>query len=239
VITGGGNGDRGKCTVEVVVDGTADVEIRGDNATLRNLSGQPPQFRRFQCTSVMPPNPVNFRFSGVDGRGRQTLIRDPRNGGSAVVRIEDPQSGSEGYTFDLTWGGSDRGPGYDQRGQYPDRSGSPDHGDNRDRYGNREPNDGRYGERDRYNQRFSSEHAIRVCQDRVRDQAAERFNARDIDFRRTAMDDNPGRNDWVIGTFDVRRGYDRVDTYRFSCSVNFDTGRVRSADIQPMRGSWR
>src|SRR6266567_3056744 len=74
VMTGGGNGDRGKCTIEVVVDGAAEVEIRGDNATLRDISGQPPQFRRFQCTSVMPVNPANFRFSGVDGRGRQELI---------------------------------------------------------------------------------------------------------------------------------------------------------------------
>src|SRR6266487_6081463 len=110
VITGGG-GDRGKCTIEVVVDGTAEVEIRGDNAILRNLAGQQPQFRRFQCNAPMPPNPVNFRFAGVDGRGRQTLVRDPRNGGPAVVRIEDSKSGSEGYTFDLFWGGNDRGPG--------------------------------------------------------------------------------------------------------------------------------
>ena len=101
----GGNPDRGKCTIEVVVDGAADVEVRGDSAVLRNLSGQPPQWRRFECTSPMPPNPANFRFSGVDGRGRQTLIRDPRDGGAAVVRIEDPDNGSEGYTFDLTWSG--------------------------------------------------------------------------------------------------------------------------------------
>jgi hypothetical protein len=179
----------------------------------------------------MPPNPPNFRFTGVDGRGRQTLVRDPRNGGSAVVRIDDSQGGAEGYTFDLTWGGNDRGPGYDQRGP-----GYPDRGDNRDRPAYRDPNDGRYGERDRINQRFTTDQAIRVCQDNVRIQAAERFNARDVDFRRTTIDDQPGRNDWVIGTFAVRRGYNRVDTYRFSCSVNFDTGRVRSTDIQPTRG---
>src|ERR1700729_2757363 len=88
---GGGDRDRGKCVVEVVVDGAAEVAISGDTATLRNLSGQTPQFRRFECTAVMPPNPVNFRFSGVDGRGHQDLVRDPRNGGVAVIRIEDPK----------------------------------------------------------------------------------------------------------------------------------------------------
>jgi hypothetical protein len=77
----------------------------------------------------MPANPVDFRFAGVDGRGRQQLIGDPRNGGAAVVRIEDPDNGSEGYTFDLTWrnGGAPTGqsgvpyqndrPGYSNRAQ--------------------------------------------------------------------------------------------------------------------------
>ena len=70
---GGGNASNGKCTVEVTVDGSAQVEIRGDNATLKNLGGQAPQWRRFECTGPMPANPANFRFAGVDGRGRQTL----------------------------------------------------------------------------------------------------------------------------------------------------------------------
>src|SRR5215813_2620197 len=101
-ISGGGS-DRGKCTIEVVVDGAAEVEVRGDTAYLRNLAGQPAQWRRFECNGPLPPNPIDFRFAGVDGRGRQQLVRDPRNGGAAVVRIEDPQGGSEGYTFDLFW----------------------------------------------------------------------------------------------------------------------------------------
>ena len=48
-MTGGGSPERGKCTIEVVVDGAAEVEVRGDSAVLRNLSGQPPQWRRFEC----------------------------------------------------------------------------------------------------------------------------------------------------------------------------------------------
>ena len=113
----GGNPDRGKCTIEVVVDGAAEVEVRGDTANLRNLAGQPPQWRRFECTGPLPANPVDFRFAGVDGRGRQQLIQDPRNSGAAIVRIEDPQSGSEGYTFDLFWSNSYRGEARDSRYQ--------------------------------------------------------------------------------------------------------------------------
>ncbi len=122
---GGGNYDRGKCTVEVVVDGTADIEIRGDVATMRNLNGQPPEWRRFQCTGPLPANPVNFRFAGVDGRGGQYLIRDPRQSGSAVIRIDDPDRGREGYTFDIFWqeaSGGYRDDGYQRGGPYPDGS---------------------------------------------------------------------------------------------------------------------
>src|ERR1044071_9850248 len=104
-LVGGGSPNEGKCTVEVVVDGAAEVEIRGANAILRNLSGHAPQWRRFECTSPLPANPADFRFAGVDGRGNQQLLREPRNGGPAVVRIEDRDGGAEGYTFDVTWGG--------------------------------------------------------------------------------------------------------------------------------------
>jgi hypothetical protein len=102
-ITGGGDRDRGKCTIEVVVDGAVEIELRGDHAVMRNLDGHLPQWRRFVCNQPMPPNPAGFRFAGVDGRGRQTLVRPPAAGGPAVVRIEDPQGGSEGYTFDMFW----------------------------------------------------------------------------------------------------------------------------------------
>jgi hypothetical protein len=118
-LRGGGDPGRGKCTIEVVVDGAAEVEVRGDSAILRNLAGQPPQWRRFECSGPLPANPGDFRFQGIDGRGSQQLVRDPRNGGVAVVRIEDPQSGSEGYTFDLIWsayGGQPRGDDRSYRG---------------------------------------------------------------------------------------------------------------------------
>jgi hypothetical protein len=129
----GGSPDRGKCTVEIVVDGAADVEVRGDSAVLRNLSGQPPQWRRFECTGPLPANPLNFRFSGVDGRGKQELIRDPRNGGVAVVRIEDPDNGSEGYTFDLTWSGGAGYPGGQVAPGYPGSQRGVDPRDDRNR----------------------------------------------------------------------------------------------------------
>ena len=226
-IVGGGDRDRGKCTVEVVVDGAADVEIRGDQGIVRNLSGQPAQWRRFECTSPMPANAADFRFAGVDGRGRQQLIKDPRSGGVAVVRIEDPQGGSEGYTFDLVWGGAYRD---EPRREEPRRDQDPGPAP-------RFPPDNRQGGALR---RFTTEQAVSVCQDAVRQQARTRFRGRDVEFRETRIDDNPGRNDWVIGMIDVLRG-PRVpeEHLRFSCSVNFDNGQVRSVQLDPMGAGYR
>lgn len=119
-----GGGDHGKCTIEVVVDGVAEVAIRGDSAELRTLNGQRAEWRRFVCNQPMPANPTEFRFSGIDGRGRQELVREPGRGEPAVVRIEDPQSGREGYTFDLEWrGDGGGGGGWEDRGPRRDRDG--------------------------------------------------------------------------------------------------------------------
>ena len=58
-------------------------------------------------------NPNNFRFAGVDSRGKQYLVQSPNsNGGIAVIRIEDNPGGMHGYTGDIMWnGGSNNGGG--------------------------------------------------------------------------------------------------------------------------------
>src|SRR5947209_15230759 len=104
-VRGNNRSDQGKCTIEVDVDAVADVEVRGDTARIRTLSGEPARLKRFDCDSILPTRPGDFRFTGVDGRGRVALVQDPRNGGPAVIRIEDPKNGREGYTFDLEWRG--------------------------------------------------------------------------------------------------------------------------------------
>lgn len=107
----GGDPFRGKCVVEVVVDGAAEVDIRGDGANLRTLAGRPAEWRRFECTAPMPRNPAEFRFAGIGGRGRQQLIRPAVEDGPAAVRIDDPQGGAGTYVFETYWagrGGGDR-----------------------------------------------------------------------------------------------------------------------------------
>ena len=237
-MVGGGGPDRGKCTIEVVVDDVAQVEVRGTSATLRTMSGQPAQWRRFECTGPMPTNPNGFRFAGVDGRGRQELVRDPRNGGVAVVQIEDKDGGAEGYTFDLFWGGgggpSQERPAYQDRG--PGGPPPPYAGQDRDRdrY-NRSEDQYRPNYRDsdyyrRYHHGFGADEAVRVCQQEIYAQATRRFRSTDIHFQRSAIDDQPGRNDWVTGAIDVHRG-PQEERYSFSCSMDFEAGRLRSAEL--------
>ena len=227
---GNGNPESGKCTIEVVVDGAAEVDIMGDNATLRNLSGQPPQWRRFECTSRMPNDPAGFRFQGIDGRGRVNLVSNPRNGGPAVVRIEDTEGGAEGYTFDIMWGrnytsggpgGFDRPGGYDQRGDrggYDRPAGNPGWWMGGGIWGS--------GQR-------ATEQAIQVCRNDIRVRASRELGPGNVVFRDMRLQDQPGRRDWVMGSFTQRgRPHD------FACSVDFATGRVRWAQIDAQGGRW-
>jgi len=235
-ITGGGNPDSGKCTIEVVVDGVAEVEINGENGVLRNVSGQPPQWRRFECTSRMPNSPANFRFKGIDGRGRQDLIRDPRNGG-AVIRIEDSDGGSEGYTFDIMWGGGFDDRTQDRRGQFPDQRGQvapqyPQVGGGSPQYERGGPQYDRGG-RNGGGNRWTTQQAIGACRDDIRQRAAQRYGTPNVTFQNMRVEDNPDRRDWVVGTLTVPR--DR-QLHQFACSVNFDNGSVRWAQIDPPNG---
>jgi hypothetical protein len=202
VITGDRGAPGGHCSGEVVVDGAADIELRGAMGRLIDVGGRNPEWRRLECTNPLPPDPGSIRFT-VNGRGQSRLVRDPREGGTAVIHIEDPEGGAEIYRFELFWN--------DVRGDYPP-SGPPDGAG-----------------------RFTTAQAIRVCQDEIRQMAVGRFGRSDVAFQRTGMDDNPGRNDWVAGVLEVRPFNAPEQHYRFSCSVNFATGRVRSANIEPAR----
>ncbi len=198
----GGGGGTGKCTIEVSVDDGAEVEVTGDTGLLRTISGQTASWRRFQCSTPLPRNPVDFRFIKVRGRGSARLIGDPRsNGGRAVVHIADPKGGRENYIVDLQWragGGPPPGPPPPPPGRGPGR--------------------------------VPMAKAIRICQDSVTNRLT-RDGYSAISFERTTPDDNPGRNDWVIGRVTGQRG-SGTKRFSFSCSVDFSSGKVRSVDVR-------
>src|SRR5579863_5028029 len=89
-------GQSGICTINVIVDGAAEIEVSGDSGVLKTRSGQPASWRRFECNRPLPSSPIEFRVVPVKGRGTVRHVQDPRtNRGTAVVRIDDPQRGSE------------------------------------------------------------------------------------------------------------------------------------------------
>lgn len=207
-------GSRGwdKCTIEVVVDGTADVEIRGDRAVLRTLAGQPATWRRFECSGPLTAYPEEFKFTGIDGRGNQRLVQDPRNGrGTAIVRIEDPRGGSEGYTFDIEWrgGGNFPPPGQNlppTRSMPSDRPGTT-------------PISRDLGR------------VVSLCQRAVEERAA-RDGITNFMIESLQADLRPGQNHWIAGTATAsQRRLGRGVAYNFSCSVNFDTGVLYSVEL--------
>src|SRR5271156_1496464 len=61
--------------------------------------------------------------------------------------------------------------------------------------------------------------------------ATTRDGYRYLTFDRTTPDNNPGRNDWVIGTVSGQRGYGST-RFSFSCSIDFRSGTVRSVDVR-------
>jgi hypothetical protein len=103
----GTSGDRGKCSVEVLVDGVAEVEITGSQARMRTLSGARSAWKRLECNMALPSNPAEFKFTpSKSKRGKEALLHDPAGyGGTAVVRIEDPETGSQSYKFVFEWRG--------------------------------------------------------------------------------------------------------------------------------------
>ncbi len=225
-----GNAVDGKCTIEVSVDGAAEVEIRGNQGWMRNLSGRIPVWRRFDCDGRLPANPQDFRFRGIDGRGTVQLIRDPRtNRGRIVFRIDDPQGGPEGYTVDLEWRGSNgqfdtqdtrgwRGPS----SRYDDRRGSDSPGDYSDpRY---------YDQRGKLNTAGATR-AIQACQAEV-DARIKREGFGKVTFSNVVPDSNPGRNDFVNGFATAQKGWWNGANFQFSCSVNLANGKVRSVDLE-------
>jgi hypothetical protein len=132
-----------------------------------------------------------------------------------LVEIQDSQGGAEGYTFDLFWGngpavgsGIQEGPGF----------GPPDE---------RRFDGGGF----RPNPRMTEDEALQACRRSIRDQAVDRFRTPNIDIRNISIDNNPGRRDWIGGDLVVRQRFGRQQFYRFSCSVNFDTGALRNTHI--------
>jgi hypothetical protein len=227
----GSGGTTGKCTLEVRVDHAAEVDVYGDSGRLRTISGQPATWTRMDCTAGLPSNMSDFRFRGIDGRGRVKLAQDPRNNnGMAVIRIDDTKGGAEGYTFSIEWSGASE----------PVSTGGFDNGMNPADPVRMTGRSGRGSYRTgRADTRMSStENAIDLCRTEVRTRAERDYDLRNIDITSAGIDTNAGRRDTITGTFNSRGGSVRRGSgYRFSCVIDYASGQVRTVDIQRSDGT--
>jgi hypothetical protein len=197
-----GGGGNGRCTIEVSVDHAAEVEVSSDNGLLTTIAGQPAGWRRFQCNAPLPSNPFDFRFVKTGGRGTVRLIQDPRSTRGRAVIRIDDPKGGRAG---YTFDLQWRGAG---GGGWSPQFPGPGPGAG-------SPPVAR---------------AIRLCQDSVTDRLRG-YGYSSIAFERTIRDNNPGRDDWVAGTASGRREFGTT-WFSFSCSVDFNSGRVRSVDVR-------
>jgi len=98
----------GKCTIEVILNGSAEIDILGPTGNLRSLTGEPLGWRRFACTGVLPPNPDGFQIHLASGRGRLELLRHPLldGGGPASFRLKSGLAFPEVFVVEISWTGT-------------------------------------------------------------------------------------------------------------------------------------
>ena len=98
----------GKCAIELILNGSAEIDILGPTGSLRSLTGEPLGWRRFECTGVLPPNPDGFQIHLTSGRGRLDLLRHPLldGGGPASFRVKSSLSFPEVLVIEISWTGT-------------------------------------------------------------------------------------------------------------------------------------
>lgn len=88
------------------VDDAVDFYIRGDRLHALVKSGQLIKVERFRFTQPLPAVTLSsINVARKDGRGTVELIQRPdsTNDFTAIVRVIDPQSGSDRYHWVLSW----------------------------------------------------------------------------------------------------------------------------------------
>ena len=217
----GGNGS-GKCTFEVRVDGVADVQIRGNQGYLQTKAGMPAQWVRLKCNQPLPRNPNNFRFAGVDGRGKQYMVRNPaQNNGVAVIRIEDTRNGYEGYTGDIMWnGGSNNGGG---GGGWWNDNWNGGGGWNGGNQPYPPPGNG------------WSNNIVPNCQNNIRNKVRQKINNAQVNFNGQPSRNQGGAFVMVDGTANIRDNQGRMGQISYHCTMH-PNGNVADSNFNVTQG---
>jgi hypothetical protein len=111
---------KGQCDIRLQVDGQVEVAVRGDQVSIKTLSGRDARDDGSECNAPLPNRDVSgFNFEVKDSRGEIRLIGQPsrRTDWAVIVSIRDNAGGEGRYRFRLSWNmaaNDYRGPGNDR-----------------------------------------------------------------------------------------------------------------------------
>jgi len=130
------------------VDREIQLVVRGNQVREERIGNTEPRGGRARTLSSMPRSDGQLNIQVVEGRGNVNVIQQPsrQNGYTAIVRIEDPQSGSDTYRLAAYWQDYSNG-GYSNGEVYRNGNGDVIRGRDRDR----DDRDDRGGDRGVYN----------------------------------------------------------------------------------------
>jgi len=97
---------KGQCDIRLQVDNEVEVHMRGEQVTVRTISGQDARDDGSECNAPLPNRDVGgFSFEVKDSRNEIRMLAEPsrRNDYEAVVRIRDGSGGFGRYHFRLSW----------------------------------------------------------------------------------------------------------------------------------------
>jgi hypothetical protein len=130
------------------VDREVQIVMRGSEVYTRKIGATEPNWAQGRAMSDLPRQNGVVRVQVLQGRGNVAVIQQPnaQNGFTAIVRIQDPGSGSDSYRLAGYWEGYSNGEyvGWPGRGRGRDRN-YPDNNNDNGGYGDR--GNGRYGNR--------------------------------------------------------------------------------------------
>ncbi len=126
------------------VDREVQIVVRGDQITTNRVGPTEPGRARVRSMSMMPRQDGQMSIQVLNGRGNVNIIQQPNrsNGYTAIVRVEDPPSGSAPYRIIGYW------QSYANGDIYRNGNGNRDRG--RDDIDRRDGRDGRNGNNNVY-----------------------------------------------------------------------------------------
>jgi hypothetical protein len=202
----------------------------------------PAQWVRLKCNQPLPRNPNNFRFQGVDGRGRQYMLKDPAsNNGVAVIRIEDNRGGMEGYTGDIFWSGGNNNGGNWNGGWWNDNwnggggwgnGGNNGGGNNGGNWNGGGGNNGNNGNNGNWNNNL-----VPNCQNNVRNNVRSQTGGANVSFNGNPSRRQAGSFVMVDGNGNARGNNGRQGNFSYHCSMN-PNGNVADSNFNWTSGNF-